>query len=104
MNDRTVRVSVRILEKDYQVACPPEERAALLDAAELLSGKMREIRDSSNVVGVDRIAVLAGLNLANELLALRGRDDNMESGLADKVRQLRERLETALNHGRQLEI
>jgi cell division protein ZapA len=104
MNDRTVRVSVRILEKDYQVACPPEERAALLDAAELLSGKMREIRDSSNVVGVDRIAVLAGLNLANELLGLRNRDDNMESGLADKVRQLRERLETALNHGRQLEI
>ena len=104
MNDRTVRVSVRILEKDYQVACPPEERAALLDAAELLSGKMREIRDSSNVVGVDRIAVLAGLNLANELLGLRNRDGNMESGLADKVRQLRERVETALNHGRQLEI
>jgi cell division protein ZapA len=104
MNDRTVRVSVRILEKEYQVACPPEERAALLDAAELLNGKMREIRDSGNVMGVDRIAVMAALNMANELLALRSRDSHTDSGLTGKIRQLRERVETALNHGQQMEI
>ena len=62
------RVSVRILEKEYFVACPHEERAALLDAAEFLNGRMREIRDSGKVVGLDRIAVMAALNLANELL------------------------------------
>jgi len=104
MSDRTVRVSVRILEKEYQVSCPVEERAALLDAAELLNGKMREIREGGNVMGVDRIAVMAALNLANELLSIRNRDAASESGLTGKIRQLRERVETALNHGQQMEI
>jgi len=104
MSDRTVRVSVRILEKEYQVSCPVEERAALLDAAELLNGKMREIREVGNVMGVDRIAVMAALNLANELLSIRNRDTASESGLTGKIRQLRERVETALNHGQQMEI
>lgn len=104
MTDRTVRVSVRILEKEYQVACPVEERSALLDAAELLNGKMREIRDGGNVLGLDKIAVMAALNLANELINVRNRDTASDSGITGKIRQLRERVETALNHGQQMEI
>ena len=75
MTDRTARVSVRILEKEYQVACLPEERSELLDSAEYLNGKMREIRDAGNIVGLDRIAVMAALNLAHELLKMRGRGE-----------------------------
>jgi cell division protein ZapA len=104
MNDRVTRVSVRILEKEYQVSCPMDERSALLDAAELLNSKMREIRDGASVVGLDRIAVMAALNLANELLQLRQRDGSTENGLTGKIRQLRERVESALNNGQQLEI
>lgn len=104
MTDKTVRVSVRILEKEYQVACPVEERTALLDAAELLNGKMREIRDGGHVMGLDRIAVMAALNLANELLTLRNRDVGTDSGLSVKIRQLRERVEGALSNGQQMEI
>jgi cell division protein ZapA len=104
MNDRVTRVSVRILEKEYQVACPIDERSALLDAAEMLNSKMREIRDGGNVVGLDRIAVMAALNLANELLQSRNRDSSSDSGLTGKIRQLRERVESALNQGQQLEI
>ena len=104
MSDRTVRVGVRILEKEYQVACPVEERSTLLDAAEMLNGKMREIRDGGNVIGVDKIAVMAALNLAAELLSIRNRDSSAEGGLTGKIRQLRERVETALNSGQQLEI
>jgi cell division protein ZapA len=104
MNDRVTRVSVRILEKEYQVACPFDERSALLDAAEMLNGKMREIRDGGNVVGLDRIAVMAALNLANELLQSRNRDSSSDSGLTGKIRQLRERVESALNQGQQIEI
>jgi cell division protein ZapA len=73
MTERSARVSVRILEKEYQVACLPEERSELLDSAEYLNVKMREIRDAGNIVGLDRIAVMAALNLAHELLKLRGR-------------------------------
>ena len=104
MTDRSVRVSVRILEKEYQVACPPEERSALLDAAELLNGKMREIRDGGNVMGLDKIAVMAALNMAHEVLNARTRESGADHGLTGKIRQLRERVETALNHGQQLEI
>jgi cell division protein ZapA len=104
MTDRTVRVSVRILEKEYQVACLPEERSELLDSAEHLNSKMREIRDGGNVIGVDRIAVMAALNLAHELLRLRGRGESVDTDVSQKIRQLRERVETALSRGQQLEI
>jgi cell division protein ZapA len=104
MTDRMVRVSVRILEKEYQVACLPEERSELLDSAEYLNGKMREIRDGGNVVGLDRIAVMAALNIAHELLKMRGRGEVVDMDVGQKIRQLRERVETALSRGQQLEL
>jgi cell division protein ZapA len=104
MTDQSARVSVRILEKEYFVACPHEERADLLDSAEYLNGKMREIRDSGKVVGLDRIAVMAALNLANELLKFKGRDQTMENDMGTRLKSLRERVEAALERGRQLEL
>ena len=97
------RVSVRILEKEYHVACPAEERAALLDSAEYLSRKMREIRDSGKVVGLDRIAVMAALNITNDLLLSRGRDSGVETDLAVRLKTMRERVESALTRGQQLD-
>jgi cell division protein ZapA len=101
------RVSVRIMEKEYVVACPYEERSQLLDAAEYLNGRMREIRDSGKVVGLDRVAVMVALNMAHELLQVRGRDakaEKAESDAGGKVRALRERVETALERAQQLEL
>jgi len=103
MTDRMVRVSVRILEKEYQVACLPEERSELLDSAEFLNGKMKDIRDAGNIVGLDRIAVMAALNLAHELLK-RNRNEAIENEVTERVRQMRERVETALNRGTQLPL
>jgi len=93
------RVSVRILEKEYHVACPAEERAALLDSAEYLNRKMREIRDGGKVVGLDRIAVMAALNITNDLLLSRGRDEGTETDLALRLKTLRERVESVLTRG-----
>lgn len=104
MNDRTARVSIRILEKEYQVACPIEERTDLLDAAEYLNGKMREIRDNGSVLGLDRIAVMAALNLANELLKLKRVGTDVDVGMVDRMRLLRERVESAITRGKQMEI
>jgi cell division protein ZapA len=104
MSDRNVRVSVRILEKEYQVACLPEERAELLDSAEFLNTKMREIRDGGNIVGLDRIAVVAALNLAHELLKLRNRGDEAQGDATRKVRQMRERVESALAKTQPLDL
>jgi cell division protein ZapA len=104
MSDRTVRVSVRILEKEYQVACLPEERSELLDAAEFLNLKMREIRDGGNIIGLDRIAVIAGLNVANELLRVRKQGDGSGGEVTPRVRQMRERVEATLAKGQQLDL
>jgi cell division protein ZapA len=105
LNDTSVsRVSVRILEKEYQFACPVEERAALLDSAEFLNAEMKKIRESGKVIGLDRIAVMAALNMANELLRLRTRAGGPGPEAVNRVRVLRERIETTLERGQQLEL
>jgi cell division protein ZapA len=98
------RVSVRIMEKEYVVACPYEERSALLDAAEFLNARMREIRDTGKVVGLDRIAVMAALNLAHEFLKGKDRESRLDNGVGQRVRALRERVEGALGKSQQLEL
>jgi len=98
------RVSVRIMDKEYVVACAYEERSALLDAAEFLNSRMREIRDSGKVVGLDRIAVMAALNLAHEFLRIKDRETRVDSGVGVRVRALRERVEGVLGKGQQLEL
>jgi cell division protein ZapA len=98
------RVSVRLLDREYQVACPAEERSDLLDSAEYLDTKMREVRDGGKVVGLDRIAVISALNLANELIKLRRNGSVVDSDLGSKIRTLRERVESALEKGQQLEL
>jgi cell division protein ZapA len=100
----SARVSVRILEKEYFIACPHEERSALLDAAEFLNSRMREIRDSGKVVGLDRIAVMVALNLANDLLKHKSREVKLEGDVGSRVKVLRERAESALAKGKQLEL
>ncbi|MBA3565183.1 MAG: cell division protein ZapA [Gammaproteobacteria bacterium] len=104
MNETFARVSVRILDKEYQVSCPLEERSALLDSAELLNAKMREIRDSGKVVGLDRIAVMTALNLAHEVLEARGKGEVLDSDFGVRLKAMRERVEAALERGQQFEL
>ena len=98
------RVSVRILDKDYFVACPTEERGDLIDSAAFLNTRMKEIRDTGKVVGADRIAVMAALNIANEMLRQRERDHSSHGELGARIKMLRERVETALQKGQQLDL
>jgi cell division protein ZapA len=98
------QVSVRILEKEYQFSCPASERNDLLNSAEFLNAKMRQIRDSGKVVGLDRIAVMAALNLSNDLLKNRNREELLDSDWGLRLKSMRERVETALESGKQLEL
>ncbi len=98
------RVTVRLLEKEYVIACPPSERAALLDSAELLNAKMREVRDSGKIIGLDRIAVIAALNLTHELLGLKTVERRVDEEFTGRVLAMRERVDTALSKGQQLEL
>jgi cell division protein ZapA len=64
-------VFVKILDKDYQVVCPPDERAALIESARILDERMRIIRGNGSTLGLERIAVMAALNLSHDLLKLK---------------------------------
>jgi cell division protein ZapA len=102
--EEVARVTVRILDKEYHVACPAHERSDLMDSAAYLNSKMREIRDTGKVVGADRIAVIAALNITNELVKLRSREQQLETDVGPRIRGLRQRIEAALEKGRQLEL
>lgn len=104
MNDSTTQVSVRILDKEYQVACPASERTDLLDSAEILNAKMKEIRDSGRIVGLDRIAVMAALNMANDLLHAQARDRLVEGDFSSRLKLISERVETVLGGSQQLDL
>lgn len=71
MSDKVNTLDVTILDREFRVACPDEERAELLDAVDYLDKKMREIRDAGKITSVERIAIMAALNIAHELLTMR---------------------------------
>ena len=104
MTTSQAQVSVRILDKEYKVACPADERTDLLDSAEILNAKMLEIRDSGRVVGLDRIAVMAALNMANDLLHAQARDRLLEGDLSSRLKIISERVESVLGESQQLDL
>ena len=104
MTEMYAHVTVRILEKEYHVACPANEKSALLASAELLNKKMRDIRESGKVVGLDRVAVMAALNLANELLETKGQDAELKDIVGLRIKSMRERLDEALGPAKQLSL
>jgi len=68
---KTSFLDVNILDREFRVACPDDERGELLDAVKYLDVKMREIRDAGKIASVERIAIMAALNIAHELLTTR---------------------------------
>ena len=69
--ERSVQLDIKIMGREYKVACMEGERAELLDAVAFLDARMHQIKDGGKITGADRIAVMAALNLANELLRER---------------------------------
>jgi len=104
MTDQFAQVSVRILDKEYQVACPSHERTDLLDSAEVLNNKMREIRDSGRIVGLDRIAVMAALNMANDLMHAQARDQELDGDISVRLKNISDRVDSVLGNTQQLDL
>lgn len=96
MNAEVKQEQIRLLDKEYTVACPPEEREGLLESARMLDAKMREIRGRGKIVGNERIVVMAALNVIFELLQnQQGGDSNLHD-MELRLRLLSEKLDTAL--------
>ena len=93
MSGTTKTLDVKILDRELRVACPEDERGELLDAVAYLDKKMREIRDTGKVASVERIALMAALNITHELLTTKvGRGFDM----AEFKRRM-DRMETAID-------
>ena len=92
-------VGVRVLDREYTVGVSAEERDGLLAAARLLDARMRELRGNNRMVALDRIAVLAALNLAHEVQQLRQERESQQRELAGTLETLNRRLDGLLGTG-----
>ena len=99
--EASTQVNIKILEKEYQISCPISERAALLSSAELLNTRMREIRDSGKVVGTERIALMAALNIAHELVSKKPKGPDL-APLKQKVEDMSASIDQVLNEQEKL--
>ena len=90
-----VSLKIYILGKEYQVNCPPEEREALERSAELLNEKMEEIRNGSQIIGLERIAVMAALNLAHDLIQTE-QSAEQNSFASDVLQNMNSKIDSAL--------
>lgn len=97
-------VTVKILDKDYQVACPPEKEKGLIDAARHLDKQMRKVRDSGKVVGLERIAVMVALNTSYDLLNKEPVEVETSTAGVEQIKKLSERIDDTLQRFRQMEI
>lgn len=93
-------VTIRILDKEFRIACPQEEREALLSSARYLNERMREVRDTGKVIGLDRISVMAGLNIAHELLQQKTRGEQLDRATLPRLAALQTRMKQILNRDR----
>jgi len=89
-------LTVTILEREYRLACTPEEKDSLLKCAAYVDGKMQTIRSAGKVMGADRIAVMAALQIAHELFSARGADGIELGELRRRVRDMLQTCEDAL--------
>jgi cell division protein ZapA len=90
-------ITVSILDKDYQVACPPDEVNALRESAQYLDDKMREMKESTSVFGLDRLAVMAALNIANDYISQTHKTLDVVSDHKNDIQSLNGKLDTALS-------
>lgn len=96
MSQGSEAVSIRILDREYTVGVSPDERDSLAAAARLLDQKMREVRGANRMAAVDRVAVLAALNLAHELQQLRDEQTGRDGDVARALAMLQRKLDDAL--------
>lgn len=90
-------VALRLNDREFLIACAPEEREGLLEAASFLDRKMRELRANAKAPSFERLAVLAAISVTHEFMALRKQHEGQEQRLGQGLAALRHRLDAALD-------
>lgn len=96
MSGEPVPVTIQILDKEYTVACPPEEKEGLMESARQLNQRMRQVRDSGKVMGAERMAVMTALNVLHECARERQDRERAASAAGSAVKALEDKVAAAL--------
>ena len=96
-------VIINILDKEYQISCPEAQRESLIASADMLHKNMEVIKNAGKVVGLDRIAVMAALNIAHDLIILQNNKDNDGDVLNKKLLQIKDKVISFLQEDWQIE-
>ena len=104
MSDQSSTVQVKILDKEYQVNCPPSDQEALLKSARYLDENMRKIKGRGNIHGAEKIAVMAALNITHDMLRKNRLINETRHVTSQQVKGLADKIDQALATSRQLEI
>lgn len=89
-------VTVNILDKEYRINCQEEEREGLEKSARYLNQKMSEIRQSGRTIGLDRIAVMAGLNITHDFISEAEKKSGVSTDISEKIEALHNKLDFAI--------
>jgi len=88
-------LDIRIMDKDYRVACPQDQQASLKDSASFLNDRLNEIKRKGSIIGTERIAIMAALNLAHELLGSQEFAGDLED-VDNRMLNLQKKIDIAL--------
>jgi len=97
-------ITLNILDKEYRIACPKGEEESLQASAHLLNARIQDIRDNGKALGTDRVAVMAALNLAHEFINQKSSHERTTTSMSNRVRTLKDRIDTTLKNSQQLEL
>jgi len=103
-NTASKAVTVHILDKEYMVSCSDGEQHDLMRSADYLDKKMREVREKGKIIGSDRIAVIAALNISHELLTQDNNKAIIDNSVSQRIKNLQEKIEDTLFESQQLEF
>ena len=101
---QSTSVQVKILDKDYQVNCPPSDQEALMKSARYLDENMRKIKGRGNIHGAEKIAVMAALNITHDMLRKNRLINETRHVTAQQIKGIEDKVDVAIASTRQLEI
>ena len=104
MSQEVDTVSITILGREYQISCPPDEEEALRKSAKYLDKQMEKVKSRGSTLAFEKVAVMAALNICHELLQQSRQAESSESDAQGRIRSLQQKIESALQSSRQMEI
>jgi len=96
MSEQPLSTNLKIMGKEFRISCTEGEKDLLLSSARHLDNKMREIRDTGRVIGLERIAVMAALNITHEYMQLRNENDFLSTELNQRIKTLQSKIDEQL--------